>query len=329
MKHSIKLRKLLTVLGVLLVAGGIGRGEETNLNRNFVFSFTEENDFFSIPKTDKYYTQGLHVGLLWPDEEAPLPIRPLTWLPDFGIAGAIHTYGLRLGQNMYTPVNLNNNPPTVTDHPYGGWLFLGFIRDTRGTMFNGIPVRDHLEVDLGTVGPASFARDAQVWWHQVIGGDQPRGWDYQIKNEPGLLINGDRQLKLWDTGTTEFFQAQFLPHAGFNLGNIQTSLRLGTEVRLGHNIPDEFAKASAPKYGWYIYTGVDGRFVGYNEFLDGNAFQNSASVTTEPAVMEAHGGLVMVFGRTQISYTYTYISKEFINQAKYDAYGSINVTQAF
>lgn len=326
MKRSMK---LLTVLGVLFVAGGISRADETNLNRHFVFSFTEDNDFFSIPKTDKYYTQGLHVSLLWPDEESPLPTRPLTWLPDFGIAGAVHTYGMRLGQDMYTPVNLTNNPPTPTDWPYGGWLFLGFIRNTRGTAFGNIPVRDHLEVDLGAVGPASFARDAQIWWHQVIRGDLPKGWDSQIKNEPGFLINGDRQLKLWDTGTAEFFQAQFLPHAGFNLGNIQTSLRLGTEVRLGHNIPDEFAKISDSKYGWYLFTGVDGRFVGYNEFLDGNAFQNSASVAKEPAVLEAHGGLVMVFKRTQISYTYAYISKEFKTQAKYDAYGSLNITQQF
>ena len=329
MNRTLQFRKLLAVLWLALGAADVGLADETNYNHGFVFSFTEENDFFAIPRTDKHYTQGLHIGLLWPSEEAPWPTKPLTRLPDFGVTSPIHTYGMRIGQDIYTPVNLTNNPPDLTDRPYGGWLFLGFIRDSRGTIAGGIPVRDHFEVDLGTVGPAAFTHDAQVWWHQVINVEIPSGWDYQIKNEPGLLISADRQLKIWDTGTAKFFQVQFLPHAGFNLGNIQTSLRLGTEFRIGHNIPDEFAKSPEPKHGWYIFTGVDGRFVGYNEFLDGNAFQSSRSVSKEPAVLEAHGGLVTVFGNTQISYTYTYISKEFKTQTKYDAYGSINVTQTF
>lgn len=326
MTRAVQLRNLLVVLWFALGAAGLGLADETNHNHGFVFSFAEENDF---PGTDRHYTQGIHIGLLWPDETAPLPTQPLTWLPDFGIAGATHKYGLRVGQDMYTPVNKTNNPPDQADRPYGGWLFLGFIRDSRGTVANDIPARDYFEVDLGVVGPASFARDAQIWWHEVTNAGLPQGWDYQIKNEPGFLISGDRQLKIWDTGTNQFLQAQFLPHAGFNLGNIQTSVRLGTEFRLGHNIPDEFAKIPEPKRGWYIFGGVDGRFVGYNEFLDGNAFRSSRSVTKEPAVLEIHGGLVVVLGSTQISYTYNYVSQEFKTQAGYDAYNSIALTQTF
>ena len=323
------LRRLLAILLIVLGATSVGLADETNLNHAFVFNITEENDSFVYPKTDKHYSQGLHLGLLWPDENAPWPMRPLTWLPDFGIAGATHKYGLRIGQDMYTPVDLNAQNPSLTDRPYAGWLFLGFIRDDRGTVANGIPARDHLEVDLGVVGSDSLVSDTQIWWHKLIGSLPPDGWRYEINNEPGFLINFDRQLKIWDTGSDRFLQAQLLPHAGFNLGNIQTSLRLGPQFRLGHNIPDEFTKTPELKHGWYVFSAVDGRFVGYNEFLDGNAFQSSRSVAKEPAVFEVHAGLVLVLGHTEISYTYHYINKEFKTQSEYDAYASLSLTQTF
>ena len=329
MNKAVKLVTLLALVGVGLGSTRVGRAAETNLNHEFIFSITEENDLFVYPKTDKHYTQGLHIGLLWPDEVAPWPMRPRAWLPDFGLANAVHKYGLRVGQDMYTPINMTVVPPDPTDRPYAGWLFLGFIRDDRGTVGNGIPTRDHLEIDLGAVGPASLVSDTQIWWHKLIGSEKPLGWPYEIRNEVGFLINFDRQLKIWDSGTGQYFQAQLLPDAGFNLGNIQTSLRLGTEMRLGHNIPDEFARVPQSVFGWYVFGSVDGRVVGYNEFLDGNAFQSSRSVAKEPAVLEAHGGLVLVLKHTQISYTYNYLSKEFKTQDKYDAYGSVSLTQAF
>jgi len=329
MNKAIQLLTFGALIFAGLSAGGVGQTAETNLNHEFVFSITEDNDLFIYPKTDKHYTQGLHIGLLWPDEEAPWPMRPLAWLPDFGLANAVHKYGLRVGQDMYTPIDMTVVPPSPTDRPYAGWLFMGFIRDDRGTVANGIPARDHLEVDLGAVGPSSLVSDTQIWWHKLIGSEKPLGWAYEIRNEAGFLINFDRQLKIWDSGTGQFFQAQLLPDAGFNLGNIQTSLRLGAEMRLGHNIPDDFAPVPKSVFGWYLFGAVDGRIVGYNEFLDGNAFQSSRSVAKEPAVLEAHGGLVLVLKHTQISYTYNYLSKEFKTQDKYDAYGSVSLTQAF
>ena len=39
--------------------------------QDFVFIANEENDFFSIPRTDKHYTQGVRFSLLWPDDEVP------------------------------------------------------------------------------------------------------------------------------------------------------------------------------------------------------------------------------------------------------------------
>ena len=329
MNRLVALRKMLAGLGIMLSTVGLGLADEGNLNQSYIFSFAEENDLFVYPTTDKHYTQGLHFALLWPDENAPWPMRPLSWLPDFGLADAAHKYGLRFGQDMYTPEKLSIIPPNPTDRPYAGWLFLGFVRDDRGTTFHGIPTRDHLEIDLGVVGPGSLVSDTQIWWHQVIGSIRPDGWHYELHNEPGFLISGDRQFKIWETGTREFFQAQFLPHAGINLGNIETSARLGTQLRLGHNIPDEFAKVRSPVYGFYLFSAVDGRFVGYNEFLDGNAFQTSRSIAKEPAVFEAHGGFVLALKYTEISYTYNFISKEFKTQGRNDAYGSIAITQAF
>jgi len=119
------------------------------------------------------------------------------------------------------------------------------------------------------------------------------------------------------------------PRDGVALGNIQTSARIGTTVRLGYHIPDEFAATIPPKRGWYVFSDVGGRGVLYNEFLNGNVFHASHSVDPEPGVLELRAGIVFELGHSEISYTYVYLNKEFKQQDAYDAYGSLDYTYRF
>jgi lipid A 3-O-deacylase len=297
--------------------------------QDFVFTANEENDYFSIPETDKHYTQGIHFSLLWPDSEVPLLARPLAWTPPLGFQQPIQKFGFELGQDLYTPIDLSASAVIPNDRPYAGWLYLGALREDRGVTANQIPTLDRYEVELGVVGPWSLGADEQNWWHDLIGNSLANGWSHQLENEPGLLLRLDRKWRVVDAGNDDGLHLQLLPRAGVALGNIQTSARIGATVRVGHHIPDEFAATIPPRRGWYVFSDVGGRGVLYNEFLNGDLFHASHSVTPEPGVLELRAGLVFELGRSEISYTYVYLNKEFKQQGVYDAYGSLTYVYRF
>lgn len=294
--------------------------------QDFVFSATEENDLFVLPETDKHYTQGLHFSLMWPDDEVPIAAHPLSWTPPLGLPNPIRKFGFEVGQDIYTPKNTRTSTLRRDDRPYAGWLFVGFLREDRS--HTGIPTLDRYELQLGVIGSISLAEDAQNWWHANIGSDEANGWNHQLKNEPGILLRLDRKWRLMDIGDNEL-RIQMLPHAGLALGNVQTSARLGTTLRVGHHIPDEFAALIPPTFGWYVFSDVTARAVLYNAFLDGNSYRSSHSVDKEPVVIELRGGIVLELGPNEISYTYVYLNREFKLQDKHDAYASLNYTYRF
>src|SRR5689334_1278571 len=102
------MRTLLTVLiGGLCILPAFGETE--TMGNGGVAIVNEENDKYVTPVTDKHYTQGLHVTVLWPDERAPFWMKPMTWCPDFGVNEPIHKYGFTIGQNIYTPIDIESN----------------------------------------------------------------------------------------------------------------------------------------------------------------------------------------------------------------------------
>ncbi|MCG3148337.1 MAG: hypothetical protein PCFJNLEI_01780 [Verrucomicrobiae bacterium] len=291
---------------------------------------TEENDKFIKPSTDKHYTQGLHLTVLWPDERVPFWGNPLSHLPNLGVAEPTRKYGFRIGQDIYTPEDTAARTLIVDDRPYAGWLYLGLIRESRGTVGRGIPVVDTLTVDAGVIGPLAQADSSQIWFHGLIEVDQPNGWRNQLDDEPAFLINYNRKFLLWDSAPpTDAFHVQLLPHVGVKIGTIETSATLGTTLRFGANFPNEFAKASPARLGWYVFGSTEARAVAYNTFLDGNLYHDSHSVSKEPVVLRLRAGVAVILYRIELSYTYNYLTHEFKKQDTYDAYASLNLTYHF
>ena len=66
-----------------------------------------------------------------------------------------------LGQNIFTPEDITNPNLIVNDRPYAGWLYVGIGLIKRHNS-GRIAVFDTLELDLGIVGPESFAEDIQT-----------------------------------------------------------------------------------------------------------------------------------------------------------------------
>jgi len=155
------------------------------------------------------------------------------------------------------------------------------ILQRRGTQAD-IPVNDNLELDLGFIGPESFAQQAQAWWHTVGGWIVPKGWGNQLNTEPAIDIKYDRQWKF--AARSQDLGLELIPNAGFSLGNVYTYAGAGAMVRFGYNIPDDFGvqnidslatqtggrSAETRSFGAYLSAAADGRAVLHNAFLDGN-----------------------------------------------------------
>src|SRR5262249_2102051 len=113
--------------------------------------------------------------------------------PDAEGEGRLH-YAASFGQSIFTPEDLTLRIPDPRDRPYAGWLYLGstLTRETGTTL-------DRFDAQLGVVGPAAGGETAQNTVHDLIKNlfpaGQARGWSFQIKNEPGLVLAGEREWR--------------------------------------------------------------------------------------------------------------------------------------
>lgn len=308
-------------------------------NQGRVFSVLEENDL--IVRTDRHYTQGIKLSFLQSDGVAPGGVaRIAARMPTLGYTPNALKFGYQIGQSMYTPSNIRASQPIPNDRPYGGWLYTGFILQRRGETAGGTPVLENFALDLGIIGPESLAEEAQTWVHELRGLHVPKGWDNQLKTEPGINLKYERSY-LFRSSWTGAFAVDLIPRAGFSLGNVDTSARAGAMLRAGWNLPGNFGlqtidSLTTPEgglppgdvnwrknLGFYGFLGAEGRAVGHNVFLDGNLWRGGPHVEKEPLVGEMRAGFAVRLGRCTIGYTYVARTPEFRLQPQHDSYGSV------
>ncbi len=310
-----------------------------------------ENDLFGNG-ADRNFTNGIRLSYLTslrrgiPDILKPL----LPFIPDFGEeTGTERRSSYSLGQNMYTPSDISRPELIPGERPYAGWLYAGFgiVSKTDNSnrpdkLFNRM---DNLEINIGIVGPASLAGTFQRTWHKWFDFQPPRGWGNQLDNEPGIVLVYERQWRIKEKAEFAGIEADFTPRAGAALGNVFTYASAGATIRIGPNLPNDYGppriRPSLPgsgffdprsTYSLYFFTGVEGRAVARNIFLDGNTFSNSHHVDKKYLVGDLQLGVVLTTDRIgfmpplRISYTYILRSKEYRGQEKADKFGSINLS---
>lgn len=320
--------------------------EISEAKHSHVFSAIEENDYLYNPEKgehqDRHYTQGLKFIYLESGDPwwaMGLGLPPLSeHLPIFGINPKSSSFGITLGQNIYTPENNQATNLLRFDRPYAGWLYLGAVLQRRGEVFGKIPVLESFELDLGVIGPEAQAGQSQNKVHNF--GDIPGfdGWGNQIKTEPAFVLKYGRAWKLaFNEKSGHYFDV--IPNVGANLGTVMVSGNAGVTTRLGFNLPDNFGVqtidspitlspgSSRGPIGAYIFGQVEGRAVGRNAFLDGNLIRKSFHVKKEPLVGDLIYGVALSLGQHfDLNYTRIVRSREFVLQKGYDRFGSLNAT---
>jgi len=300
-----------------------------------------DNDFFG--GNDGHFTNGMRAAYLSPEGAVPLPIRKAGEVIPLFHANQNMRFGFSIGQNIYTPRDISLSDPPEDDRPYAGWLYMGF-----GLVSEDGTWQDKLEMDIGIVGPYSLAEETQTEWHRAFGFRQPKGWDKQLKTEPGFTLYYERsrrslyEFELHDYIPIENLGVDFTPHFGLALGNVHTHGALGFTARFGDDLPADFGppkiRPNLPgsdyfrphdSIGWYIFGGVEGRLVARNIFLDGNTFRSSRSVDKIPIVADFQAGAAITFWRARLSYTHLWRTPEFIRQNAFDNYGSVALSVRF
>jgi lipid A 3-O-deacylase len=311
-----------------------------------------ENDLFS--ETDQDYTSGVRLSWVSPDlsdyvdnDELPEWIKRVNRRLTFfhkSHEGLKRNVIISLGQQIYTPQNLNQTELIKDDRPYAAWLFLGFGFQTRAE--NQL---DTLEVRLGVVGPGAFGQETQDFIHDLRGFDKFLGWNNQLHNEPGFVAVWEHKRKRSWRNDNSRFGFDTVGHAGVTLGNVGAHLNAGAEFRVGWAIPDDFGTSairpggenSTPdsvwdprveldrRWGLHAFAGFDVRLVGYDIFLDGNSFRDSHSIAKESVVADAAVGLSFIYQGAKISYAQIFRSKEFSGQASSHSYGSLAFSYTF
>jgi len=280
-----------------------------------------END--ALRGSDRHFTQGGHILFLSSDDGSAAWMRRLSgWLPTLGFQAEGMKYGVEIGQEIYTPEDLDAVEPIPDDRPYAGWLYGAALLQRRGRGPADVPVMETLRLDLGIVGEPSLAEAAQKVWH----GRDPKGWDNQIKTEPGLVLRYDREyLFRLNSGRWDF---DVLPGMDAALGNIDIHVGVRTTARAGYNIPNRFEVPGhkTPKsWGAYMFVTVGGKAVGHSIFLDGNTWRDSQEVAREPWVATLRSGCGIALGPVEVVASNHYVTHEFRGQRHSDSYSSLTL----
>jgi hypothetical protein len=245
---------------------------------------------------------------------------------------------ITIGQNMYTPADITDARLIRDDRPYAGWLYVGF-----GVVANqGSKRYDKIELDIGLVGPQSYADDVQKTWHSLFGFRTPNGWKHQLKNEPGIVLVYEQARRFDKQDLILGLDYDTILHFGGSLGNVFTYANAGFTVRIGRALEKDFGppriSPSLPGSGyflgrkgfnWYLFAGVDGRAVARNIFLDGNTFADSHSVDKRFFVGDFQTGLAVQIHHVRVTYTQIFRTEEFKGQRSPDKFGALSISYLF
>jgi len=337
-------------LFLIPACGSLCHAEELNGQDLNTFSLYVENDYFA--HKDSGYSSG--IKLTWSSavtDQYPQNVWPHQWLyplikhfPFENNPDREKNITFALGQNIYTPENIESEEIVKDDRPYAGitYLSLGFHSRLDRHM-------DTVEISLGLVGPSSYAEECQKAVHHIFDDLDPKGWDNQLSNEPVLELMYEHKKKLSRSGGGSGFGHDLILNTGGGLGNALIYCNLGLGFRFGWNLPNDFGRfpirtissfngaftsgnsessENSPLGIQMIFSG-EGRGVLHNIFLDGNTFTDSPSVNKKPVVGDFMAGINLSKGRAQLCVAFVFRSKEYETQTQAQKFGSINFSFSY
>lgn len=274
---------------------------------NREFTIANENDFYLLNDSDKYYSNGLIFHYRWvPQKHAKDSVKTI-W--DFEFA-----------HKFFTPQDLLISDVDEFHRPYAGLFYTGLEYN----QYRKKTSRQHFGIELGLVGQGSGGEDLQVWYHNAVGFPAPRGWQYQIPNEFMINLKGgfNRQYVLAPGKTDIISSTDFSIGTGFTHAIQRLDFRIGKLQWLRNSA---FTNAligtgsnNVPRHN-YIFLGYGIQYVAHNITIDGSIWNDDAvhTETSRPWVRHLRVGFASSSDKATFKLTYNWLSQEVSNTGRH------------
>lgn len=283
-----------------------------------------DNDLYTSTKNDQYYTNGLEVFYRYLAKKSkPNVLKKIN--------------EIRLGQYMYSPRTIYVDEEDMFDRPFAGYLFGEF--GNTNFYSNQTVFKKYLQ--LGFVGPYSFADKVQSGTHRLFHYTAFEQWDYQIQNTFGIQTYFMISRPVLKKIKSERIDFQWLSEA--KLGTIFTSLTTGFVTRIGlkklmplsdSNFHGASIRADTIQQAreFYFYMAPFLNYQIYDATIQGSMFNDNSPVTFDliPLRFNAEAGFRYRKNNWNLSYAFVYRGKElkFHRTIGY-FYGSIRLSYIF
>lgn len=287
-----------------------------NIPAERYFRFHYDNDYFT--KTDEYYSQGITLEYVHP-AIGHFPLAKLLYTP----FKTPSQYGITFNLFGFTPTSIASDEILYGDRPFNANIALSFFA-VQPDVVNKQQIASSLT--LGVMGPAALGEQIQTNIHRWLKNPLPHGWQHQIKND--AIVN--YQLH---------FEKQLLSAGSAFLMNATSELRLGTlnnKINAGINfMTGKFNKRysvsvnNKRKAEYYFYGQGRLNLIGYDAGMQGGLFNRKSAYTIAAkdisrTTFQADAGVVVHIGKLLLSYTQSFLSKEF-RTGKTHRWGGVSI----
>ena len=314
-----------------------------------------ENDAFGPSWGDDDYTNGIRISLGNRYLLGWSPFSRYKEIDKIPYYWRTKTMTFMIGQNLYTPQNIESTRFQTDDRPYAAWLYAvaaAHLVETKR--------KRTLELHFGTTGKPALGRIVQTWWHSVVNAPRPNGWEHQVK-PVGLGVIGIWQdmfafyCRQTDSisNLLQYPLVVFVPHYRIAVGNVHTAAEVGAILLIGYNLGYKYGYAypivfdtimplkigptisttlattgESTRSNWscYGFVSIEGRAVAYNALLQHDTYTRTRRklnpIERKVATLEA--GIGARYKRFHVRYQLLLRSPEF-HSGRWSRYAGIYI----
>ena len=243
-------------------------------HKNF-FRLYADNDALILSEnaTDWGYTSGSRIDFFYTASKSRSDF--FSPLNQFAGPNRITTKGWGLMQMIIAPQKTSLVVPDKNDYPYAGALFA-----VHTVHFTNVVKKINLQSEwiIGMMGPPSFAKQTQSFFHHLIGDPPPMGWSYQLPADLLLnynikaekLLTGDKSIGL--VGSGELFFGSMTDGLSLHI-----LLQVGKKNRNNFTgLTSQFFTAKKTSFSFSLKATTD--LILYNALLQGGLFNSKSPV---------------------------------------------------
>ena len=179
------------------------------------------------------------------------------------------------------------------------------------------------------MGPAAQGEQIQTGIHRWLKNRLPQGWRHQIKNDIIINYQLNYEKKIIQPG--KHFLVNIAGEA--RLGTVHDRLSGGINFMAG-NFNNPYASAGKrKKVAYYLFGQSRLNFIGYDATMQGGLFNRNSPYTisagdVKRVTFQADAGMIVNFRKLFLSYTQSYLTKEF-RTGRYHRWGGISFGFSF